>query len=91
MNGPSVSIITELHEVVAQCGNVLRGVVFVGGKEFRIETDLEKTRIQIIDSAYCCETGEIDADGDVITQAGECVTQEWHADDWTALTAFVAA
>jgi hypothetical protein len=86
-----MTIVSELHEVVTAHGNALRGNIEVGGKEFRIETDVEKTHIQIIDSDSCCETGEIDADGDVIAQGGECVTQDWTADDWSALTAFVGA
>jgi hypothetical protein len=87
----NMTIVSELHEVVTAHGNALRGNIEVGGKEFRIETDEEKTHIQIIDNDSCCETGEIDEDGDVIAKGGECVTQNWTSDDWTELTKFVGA
>lgn len=84
-----MTTVKNLHEVVSQCGNVLRGTVEVGGKEFCIECDTEKTHIQIIDQNGACETGDIDEDGDVIAQGGEFVTGEWNASDWSELTAFV--
>lgn len=87
----SMNVLNELHTTTTACGNVLRGSVEVFGKEFRVECDTEKTHIQIIAPDGAVETGEIDADGDVIAQSGECVTQDWTADDWTALTAFVGA
>ena len=86
-----MTTIKNLHEVVSQCGNVLRGTVEVGGKEFRIECDMDKTHIQIIDENGSCETGEIDADGDVVAQGGEFVTETWNACDWSELTEFVGA
>ena len=86
-----MNIVKNLTETVSQCGNVLRGMVEVSGKEFRVEVDVDKTHAQIITHDIRCETCTIDLDGDVIADGGEFVTDEWSHQDWTAFTDFVGA
>jgi hypothetical protein len=81
----------KLKETVTACGNVLRGSVEVGGKEFTVEADLGKTWCNIIDEVGGVEGFVVDVDGDVISASGECVTNDFRAEDWAALTEFVGA
>jgi hypothetical protein len=80
-----MNIKTEWNEVVTACGNVLRGLVEVAGKEFRLEMNLEKTHLQIIDQDSRCETCSVGEDGDVIADGGEFVTGDWTDSDWSDL------
>jgi hypothetical protein len=70
------------HEVVSSCGNVLRAEF----KACRLEMDLEKTWLNIIDHESHCESCVIDADGDVVSESGETVTNHWTDADWASIT-----
>ena len=83
--------VKPLKNQLTSCGNFLIGHVEVNGNEYRIETDLEKTWLSIIDDEGRQESCIIDADGDVITDSGEYVTQDWSDEDWKALTAYARA
>ena len=82
--------IADLKPTVTACGTFLVGTVEVAGKEFRIEADIEKTWLSIIDDDSRQESCVIDEDGDVISESGECVTDEWTDADWSDLTKFAA-
>lgn len=73
-----------LHSVVTACGNVLRGEF----KGLDIESD-GKTWVNIIDDESRVESCTIDADGDVISETGEVVTNNWTDDDWAEFKKFV--
>jgi hypothetical protein len=72
----------DFHEVVSSCGNVLRAEF----KALRLEMDLEKTWLNIIDSESHCESCVIDADGDVVSESGETATNHWTDADWASIT-----
>jgi hypothetical protein len=72
----------DFHEVVSSCGNVLRAEF----KACRLEMNLEKTWLNIIDSESHCESCVIDADGDVVSESGEIVTNDWTDADWASIT-----
>ena len=75
-------ITPDFHEVVSSCGNVLRAEF----KSCRLEMDLERTWLNIIDSESHCESCVIDADGDVVSESGEIVTNDWTDADWASMT-----
>jgi hypothetical protein len=68
----------KFHEVASAHCNVLRADF----KGCRLEMDTEKTWLNIIDDESRCESCVIDADGDVISESGECVTNTWSDYDW---------
>jgi hypothetical protein len=72
----------EFSEVVSSCGNVLRAEF----KRCRLEMNLEKTWLNVIDSESRCESCVIDADGDVVSESGEVVTNDWSDADWRIVT-----
>jgi hypothetical protein len=72
----------EFSEVVSSCGNVLRAEF----KGCRLEMNLEKTWLNVIDSESRCESCVIDADGDVVSESGEVVTNDWSDADWRIVT-----
>lgn len=73
-------------ETMSSCGPIRRAHATVAGKDYLFELNLEKTWLHIIDDAARCESCIIDEDGDVISDAGECVTADWTDRDWQALT-----
>jgi hypothetical protein len=72
----------DFREVVSSCGNVLRAEF----KSCRLEMNLEKTWLHVMDSESRCESCVIDADGDVISESGEVVTNDWSEADWKIVT-----
>lgn len=86
-----MTTLSKLNEMAGSCGNYLRGTVEVAGKEFRIEADVNKTWLNIIDQDSRTESCVIDEDGDVISESGEHVTQDWSPDDWRELTKYAGA
>ena len=83
--------VRNLHEVMSASGPVLRGQVEVNGREFDLEADTDKTWLHITAEDGCMECCTIDADGDVVADSGECVTQDWTDADWDELTKVVDA
>jgi len=55
-------------------------------KGFRVEMNLDKTWLNIIDSESRCECCVINADGDVVSETGEVVTENWSDADWQNLS-----
>lgn len=70
-------------------GNYLKGIVEVAGEPFRIEADLDKTWLNIIDDNSRQESCVIE-DGCIISKSGEWVTEKWTDADWDALNRYVA-
>lgn len=85
-----MNAVRQLNEISTACGNVLRGRVELGGKEFQIEINLAKTHLQIINENSECETFTIGADG-ITAEDGEFITGKWSDADWTALTSYIGA
>jgi hypothetical protein len=44
-----LQVVSPLKETAAACGNVLRGIVLVAGKEYTVEASIDKSVISIID------------------------------------------
>lgn len=84
-----MNTITPLKNRITACGNCLIGNVEVHGKEYRIEADLEKTWLSIIDEESRHESCLIDDDGDVISDSGEYITDGWTDKDWQELRDYV--
>jgi hypothetical protein len=80
-----MTTLKPLKNQATSCGNFLVGAVEVQGKEYRIEADLELTWLSIIDGESRQESCVIDEDGDVISDSGECVTNDWTDEDWKNL------
>lgn len=85
-----MTTLKPLTSQVTSCGNYFIGAVEVKGKEYRIEADLEKTWLSIIDGESRQESCVIDEVGDVLSDGGECVTGDWSDEDWKALTSYAA-
>ncbi len=83
-----MTTVKPLTDTVTACGNILRGIVEVQGRQFTLESD-GKTWLNIIDAAARSECCVIDADGDVISESGEYVTEAWSGGDWGMLTVLV--
>lgn len=83
-----MTTLNPLTNQVASCGNYLIGAVKVNEQEYRIEADLEKTWLSVIDAEGRQESFLIDEDGDVVSNSGECVTGDWSNEDWKQLTAY---
>lgn len=82
-----MTILKPLRNQLTSCGNYLIGHVEVSGREYRIETDLDKTWLNIIDDESRQESCLIDERGEVVTDSGEYITQDWNDQDWKQLTA----
>lgn len=83
-----MTTLKPLTNQVTSCGNFLIGAVKVNEQEYRIEADLEKTWLSIIDGEGRQESCLIDEDGDVVSDSGECVTEDWSDEDWRHLTTY---
>lgn len=70
-------------------GNCLKGIVEVAGETFRIEADLDKTWLNIIDDNSRQESCVIE-DGYIVFKSGEWVTEKWTDADWDAMNKYVA-
>lgn len=86
-----MNLIKPFKNQVTSCGNFLVGQIEVAGQEFRIEANLELTWLSIIDDEGRQESCLIDAEGDVISDSGECVTEAWSAQEWKELTLYAKA
>lgn len=85
-----MKVIRQLNEVSSACGNVLRGSVEIGGEEFRLEANLTKTHLQVINEKSDCETFTVAYDG-ITAEGGEFITGEWTDADWQELTSYIGA
>ena len=86
-----MKIVNKLHEVVSAHGNILRGDIEVSGKEFRVESDLAKTWVNIIDDSGSCEGFGVDEEGDVIAESGEFLTGDFQDADWSEFIKYLWA
>jgi hypothetical protein len=81
----------DFHRVMSSCGIIYRATASIASQDYRLDLDLAKTWMNIIDQDIRCESCAIDEDGDVISVSGECVSQEWTDSDWQTLTTAAAA
>jgi hypothetical protein len=86
-----MNTIEPLKKQVTSCGAFLIGRIETHGKGYRIEADLEKTWLSILDEESRQESCLIDADGAVISDSGEYVTDGWTDKDWHELNDYVKA
>ena len=68
--------------------DLLPASVKVLGEYFTLDVGLDNKSIKIIDCEGRCEVCVINEDGDVVSESGENLTEEWPDSEWKALTAF---
>lgn len=85
-----MKIITPLKKTVTSCGTYLIGHVEVNGKQYRLEADIDLTWLNIIDDDGRQESCLIDEEGNVISDSGEYITQDWTDVDWKSLNTCAA-
>jgi hypothetical protein len=90
-NENNMKILSKLNEVATSCGNIRRGIIEVGCKEFRIEVDLDYKSLQVIDENASGEGFEIDQDANIVAINGEHVTGDWSDADWREFDAYIGA
>jgi len=85
----TMTITSQFRPQQTSLGTYFVGRVKVAGEEFRIEGDLNKAWLNIIDSHSRQESCVIE-DGYIIHEGGEWITEQWTDADWNAMNLHVA-
>jgi len=88
-NMNTLTITSPLRPQQTSLGTYFVGRVEVANEEFRIEGDLDKAWLNIIDSHSRQESCVIE-DGYIVHEGGEWITEEWTDADWASMNLHVA-